>query len=67
MQPDAYERRAGEDAGARHDEWRSRKPGRAQKGITSFDKVQRMGVYDWFQPDVVYVAEYFEVERSRTR
>lgn len=58
MQPDAYSDEYGQDAGAAIREWKSRE----KKNIASFNKVSRMTLYDWFTPDVVYVAEYFEVE-----
>ncbi|HEX7891462.1 MAG TPA: portal protein [Ramlibacter sp.] len=36
-----------------------------RKDITSFDKVSKIGVFDWFQPNVIYVAEYYEVELTK--
>lgn len=64
MQPDAYGSEYAEDAAFAIDEWRNRrrKLDPQGKGIASFDKVERMGSYDWFAPDVVYVAEYYELE-----
>jgi hypothetical protein len=41
-------------------EWKDRIP--EGKKPASFDRVSRMGVFDWFTPDVIYVAEYYEVE-----
>jgi len=31
--------------------------------ISSFDKSDHFTLFDWFSPDVVYVAEYFEIEK----
>jgi hypothetical protein len=62
MQPDAYGEMSGEDPTGAIKEWKSRLKGEKP---TSFDKTQRMGVYDWFAPEVVYVAEYFEVEEVK--
>lgn len=65
MQPSLYDDEYGGEAAADTSEWRARrkKLDPQGKGITSFDKVERMGSYDWFAPDVVYVAEYYEVEQ----
>jgi hypothetical protein len=63
LQDDAYEDEAGEDGAAKveRDEWN----GRRRKSLASFDKVSRTGVFDWFQPDIVYIAEYYEVELQK--
>lgn len=63
MQAGSYAEMDGADTAAA-DKWRStrKRLDPAGKGLSSFDKVERMGVFDWFQPDIVYVAEYYEVE-----
>lgn len=62
LQDSAYEDEAGEGAAvAERDLWKGKRP----KDITSFDKVSRTGVFDWFAPDVIYVAEYYEVELQK--
>lgn len=33
----------------------------------SFDRTNKMTRFDWYTPDVVYVAEYYEVEHKKTR
>lgn len=65
LQDDAYEDEAGEDGAAKmeRDEWNERRKGAGK--VASFDKVSRTGVFDWFQPDIVYVAEYYEVEMQK--
>lgn len=63
MQPTSYDDEYGDgEAMANTQEWNERRKAIKGKEITSFDKTARMGLYDWYQPDVVYVAEYFEVE-----
>jgi hypothetical protein len=64
LQDDAYEEQegAGDPAGERED-WMKRRP----KGLVSFDRVSRTGVFDWFQPDLIYVAEYYEVEMVKDK
>lgn len=65
MQDDAYEEESGDDAAAiAREEWAGRLT-KKDKGIASFDKVSRTGVFDWFTPDVIYVAEYYEVELQK--
>lgn len=64
MQDAAYEDLAGETPGAARRDWQDRRKkldGKGQ-GITSFDRVERMGAFDWFAPDVTYIAEYYEKE-----
>jgi hypothetical protein len=60
MAPPEYGDRFDEDADAAIKEWGDRR--KQAKNITSFDRTMRMGIYDWFQPEVVYTAEYFEIE-----
>lgn len=36
-------------------------------GAHTFRKVQHMTEFDWFTPDVVYVAEYYKVEEVKKR
>lgn len=31
---------------------------------TSFNMVERLTEWDWFQPDIVYIAEYYEIEEN---
>jgi hypothetical protein len=66
MQADCYEEEYCEEgaAEAAHQEWAKRKGGKG-KDIVSFDKVSRTGIFDWFSPDVIYVAEYYEVEMTK--
>lgn len=33
----------------------------------SFDRTNKMTRFDWYTPDVVYVAEYYEVELKKTK
>lgn len=64
MQDAAYEDLAGETPGAARRDWQDRRKkldGKGQ-GVTSFDRVERMGAFDWFAPDVTYIAEYYEKE-----
>lgn len=32
--------------------------------VTTFDTTDRMTMFDWFSPDVIYVAEYYEIEKK---
>lgn len=66
MQADSYDEEYGEEGEAElaRSEWAKRKDSKG-KGVTSFDKVSRTGVFDWFSPDVIYVAEYYEVELQK--
>lgn len=34
---------------------------------TTFDLVEKLTQFDWFTPDVVYVAEYYEVETKKKK
>lgn len=67
MQPSSYGDEYGEDADVVTSEWQQKRKSLDPhgKGIASFDRTARMGIYDWFQPDVVYVAEYFEIEEAK--
>lgn len=67
MQAAAYEDVSGEDPDAARSEWQAKRKRLAAggKSIVSFDKVERMGIFDWFAPDVTYVAEYYEVESAK--
>jgi hypothetical protein len=65
---DSYEAETGEEGGAPMERsvYTERKTSRDKgAGVASFDKVSRTGVFDWFQPDVIYVAEYYEVEMAK--
>jgi hypothetical protein len=65
MQDDAYEEEAEEEgcASIERADYVARKASRdRQAGLTSFDRVSRTGVFDWYTPQVIYVAEYYEVE-----
>jgi hypothetical protein len=60
---DAYgdsEADTGEASTARGD-WDLRRATQGEE-VASFDKVTRTGIFDWCQPEVIYVAEYYEVE-----
>mgnify|MGYP000479330024 FL=1 len=63
MQPAEYEDAYEADSVAEYKLFKDRNKA---KNITSFDRTARMTIYDWFSPDVVYVAEYFEVEMVST-
>jgi len=69
MQDDCYEEECGEDgaSGVERADYIARKAmaDKSGKGLTSFDRVSRTGVFDWFTPDVIYVAEYYEVEMTK--
>lgn len=65
MQPSAYEDMSGEEADAMVKDWQDRRKQFKGGPVVSFDKVSRMGIFDWFAPDVVYVAEYYEVEENK--
>jgi hypothetical protein len=58
---DEYEDKYGE-TNADYDPFNS--PG---SGANTFRKVQHMTEFDWFTPDVVYVAEYYKVEETKKR
>lgn len=62
QQPD-YSDLVGEDLTAVGRDWSARRAIYKAKNLTSFDMVTRMGIFDWYAPDIVYVAEYYEVER----
>jgi hypothetical protein len=34
---------------------------------SSFDKVENLTRFDWFTPDVVYVAEYYEIDKKNRK
>lgn len=36
-------------------------------GARTFRKVQHMTEFDWFTPDVIYIAEYYKVEEKKKR
>ena len=36
-------------------------------GAQGFRKVQHMTEFDWFTPDVIYIAEYYKVEETKKR
>jgi hypothetical protein len=36
-------------------------------GAHTFRKVQHMTEFDWFTPDVIYIAEYYKVEEKKKR
>lgn len=40
---------------------------RFDKSPSSFERVNTLHVFEWFRPDVVYVAEYYEVEEVKQR
>ncbi len=65
MQPPEYSDQTGNDGEA---EARFFKDKNNKRGVTvsSFDRTSRMTIYDWFSPDVIYIAEYFEVEMVST-
>jgi hypothetical protein len=67
MQPSLYDDEYQQSAETDRSDWKARrkKLDPQGKGITSFDKVERMGCFDWYAPDVVYVAEYYEVEQIK--
>jgi len=64
MQPSEYSDQTGND-GITEAQFFKDKNGKG-KTITSFDRTSRMTIYDWFSPDVIYIAEYFEVEMITT-
>ena len=37
------------------------------ESATSFALVENLGEFDWFRPDVVYVAEYYEIEEKKKK
>ncbi|HET8744304.1 MAG TPA: portal protein [Ramlibacter sp.] len=61
---DAYEAECGEEGAAavERDAYMERVGQREKTKIASFDRVTRTGIFDWFQPDLTYIAEYYEVE-----
>jgi hypothetical protein len=63
-QDDGYEGESGEDAMAAREDYTGRLKTR-KDGVVSFDKVSRTGVFDWFAPETIYVAEYYEVEQVK--
>ncbi|KUY74577.1 hypothetical protein WI25_01505 [Burkholderia cepacia] len=61
MGRDAYAEEWG-DTGMK-DPWAAANSGQP----ATFRKVQKMTEFDWYTPDVVYVAEYYEVEDVKTK
>lgn len=42
-------------------------PHRLIQSATTFRKVQKMTEFDWYTPDVVYIAEYYRVEEVKKK